>query len=667
MPIFAIYILQGTWKLGPTPCDLWLSVDHTVCLVSIYTVLLITIDRYCSVKIPAKYRNWRTKKKVIYMVLITWIVPTLLFFTSIMGWEHFIGYRDLAPGECAVQFLKDQVFNTSLIIGYFYVTLVILFVLYGEIYKTAREMAKKSEEKAKKVQSLVTLTRGPGGGGGGGNYGGGVDGKGGVGRGMALSKTQSTLLSQDKPKPGTNLTVPSGTGGSCVGPNASVYTEGSGELQGKGIRAYGQTTSFNVNAKEGKENTTGSVATAAQNDGGANNSDQDRSSSPIFDSDEECSPQPVVVVSKHVKSSKSSGGTGTCDGGRTRGDKRSNSSDKGNKKSESKSKSKESNKVSQPTVLIPRSPLACSQTHKLNIPPFPSNKSKHSNKQSKHQVNNQPSTSQQPRPEPPKSLPIESKKSIAELNYISDNLTHCDSQLVANNDKTLQQVKDNIISPRSLQQSTNCVNGDGKDLAINICDPRSGEIALVIESNDDKVNELPNRQLRKCISSLGDDDDFDGDDGDDQLEIDESKREIKTMEGEIRATPTTGNGGNGIQAAEDEEDDKGAMVLKLSKRLRNGRKKNKEKRQKSKSENRARKALRTISFILGAFVICWTPYHINALIEGFCKNCVNHHWFYFTYFLCYVNSPVNPFCYAMANQHYKRTFYRILKGDFHRT
>ena len=71
------------------------------------------------------------------------------------------------------------------------------------------------------------------------------------------------------------------------------------------------------------------------------------------------------------------------------------------------------------------------------------------------------------------------------------------------------------------------------------------------------------------------------------------------------------------------------------------------KRAKSKSENRAHKALRTISFILGAFVLCWTPYHICALIEGFCRNekgCVNHHLFYFFYFLCYANSPINPFC-----------------------
>jgi hypothetical protein len=94
-----------------------------------------------------------------------------------------------------------------------------------------------------------------------------------------------------------------------------------------------------------------------------------------------------------------------------------------------------------------------------------------------------------------------------------------------------------------------------------------------------------------------------------------------------------------------------------------------------KFENRARKALRTITFILGAFVFCFAPFHVMKIIENSCSiiglcdltSSFYLHLYNTCYFLCYLNSPINPFMYAMANQQFKKTFLRILKGDFRRT
>lgn len=94
-------------------------------------------------------------------------------------------------------------------------------------------------------------------------------------------------------------------------------------------------------------------------------------------------------------------------------------------------------------------------------------------------------------------------------------------------------------------------------------------------------------------------------------------------------------------------------------------------RRKSKTENRARKALRTITIILGAFVLFWTPFYGLATLYGFCYDgkggsCVPN-WLYVTsYYFCYINSTINPFCYALANAQFKKTFLRILRGDWHR-
>lgn len=151
LPFNVAYSILGRWEFGIHVCKMWLTCDVMCCTASILNLCAIALDRYWAITDPINYAQKRTLKRVLFMIAGVWLLSMLISSPPLAGWND---WPDVFHSSTPCQLTSQQGYVIYSSLGSFYIPLLIMTIVYVEIFiatrKRLRERARASKLNAVK-------------------------------------------------------------------------------------------------------------------------------------------------------------------------------------------------------------------------------------------------------------------------------------------------------------------------------------------------------------------------------------------------------------------------------------------------------------------------------------------------------------------------------------
>ncbi|XP_076438149.1 alpha-1A adrenergic receptor-like [Babylonia areolata] len=132
LPFSASLEVFKKWLFGQVFCDIWAAIDVLCCTASIFSLCVISIDRYIGVTRPLRRSAIMTERRAVYVVLLIWLLALAISVAPLIGWKEPAGED---PHVCTVTTQTGYVlFSAS---ASFYIPLSIILLVYFRIYREA--------------------------------------------------------------------------------------------------------------------------------------------------------------------------------------------------------------------------------------------------------------------------------------------------------------------------------------------------------------------------------------------------------------------------------------------------------------------------------------------------------------------------------------------------
>ena len=135
-------------------CRLYIYLSYTLGFISIFALMIISIDRYIAVKMPYRYQKYISNEVTIACIVLSWFIPFLVAFPAVIidGW---LGYDGLAAGFCCVHWAAiDKTYFSLLIIICFVVPTLIIFCTNIRVYLIAKKQKKVDDTRRRTISQI---------------------------------------------------------------------------------------------------------------------------------------------------------------------------------------------------------------------------------------------------------------------------------------------------------------------------------------------------------------------------------------------------------------------------------------------------------------------------------------------------------------------------------
>ncbi|XP_071769235.1 histamine H1 receptor [Centroberyx gerrardi] len=146
MPLNLVYLLEDEWKLGRAVCQFWLIMDYVASTASIFSLFILCLDRYRSVRQPLKYLKYRTRGRASVMISGAWLL-SMMWIIPILGWRSFthVDLKPEAENKCDTDFRFVTWFKVITAVFNFYVPSILMLWFYMHIYLAVRQHLRERE------------------------------------------------------------------------------------------------------------------------------------------------------------------------------------------------------------------------------------------------------------------------------------------------------------------------------------------------------------------------------------------------------------------------------------------------------------------------------------------------------------------------------------------